>query len=247
VISEGERGTSFFILSSGRVRVEKSTPDGQRVILAFLTDGAFFGEMAILQDTPRTASVIAESKSQILELDRKLLDETAEKFPVVARVLHDFYRDRVLATTMAVHPLFRPFGPAERRELMTQFRSRTFAAGDVLIQQGETGRGLYLLLSGELAVIADKKGEKKKLATLGPGEVFGEMSLLSEGPTAATVTASKESLVLRLDRQSFEGVAKKAPHVAELVEALREDRAESNRARLATPPPFTPGDGGVLV
>lgn len=225
VITEGERGDSFFILSSGRVRIEKGT-DAGKLTLAFLHDGAFFGEMALLADGPRTASVVAEVDSLLFELDRELLDRTVAQFPSVARVLRDFYRERLLSTTMAVHPLFSPFSGTERRQLMNMFSSRQFKAGENLITQGEPGEGLYLLLSGKLSVL--KSGDRAPVAELGAGDMCGEMSLLSNAPTMASVVAATDALVLRLARRRFLEVADANPEVRELLEAVYRDRLQSN-------------------
>ncbi len=244
IIHEGKHGDSFFILSRGQMRVEKATEAG-RLTLAILHDGAFFGEMALLADAPRTASVVAEVDSELFELDRALLDSTVDKFPSVARVLRDFYRDRLLSTTMAVHPLFAPFSGTERRHLMHLFRSRPFAEGEALIEEGRPGDGLYLLLSGRLEVRVAKS--TKPVAVLGPGDLCGEMSLLSNAPTMASVVAANDCLVLRLSRRRFLEVVEANPEVRELIEELVRDRAAENKVQVDAPGNFGTDTGEFLV
>lgn len=239
IIKEGEHGHSFFVLVSGRMRVEKSS-ELQPILLAHLGEGAFFGEMALLQDGARTASVYAEEESEILELDRALLEGLVARHPLVAKVLRDFYQQRLLTTAMAVHPFFQPFTPSERRMLGAQFQARAFAAGEVLIKEGDRGQGLYLLLSGALEVSSTRGGV---LATLGPGEMVGEMSLLRDARTNATVCAREESWVLRLSREHFRSVAGERPEVLDLLERLVEDRLDVNRT-VRNPPP---GTGDIII
>ncbi|CAN0548367.1 unnamed protein product, partial [Laminaria digitata] len=74
IISEGEVGDSFFVLVSGSVRVQRRDDSGQDVVLAYLNEGAFFGEMALLQDGARTATVVAQAESQIFEISKEVLD-----------------------------------------------------------------------------------------------------------------------------------------------------------------------------
>ena len=164
IIAEGEVGQSFFVLASGRVRVTKETPAGA-LVLATLSEGAFFGEMALLQHGPRTASVIAESACEVLELDRALLEDLTARHPTVAKVLQRFYQQRLLGTATATHPFFHPFTPGERRQLADRFQARAFAEGEVVIAEGKKGDGLYLLLSGALVVSVG--AERRVVATLG--------------------------------------------------------------------------------
>lgn len=234
-VQEGERGDSFYIVVSGHLRVEKAQADADPVVLAHLSEGAFFGEMALIQESARTASVIAEEACELLELDRATLDGLVARHLSVAKALRDFYQQRLLSTAMAVHPFFQPFSPSERRELAALFQGRSFAAGEEVIREGEPGDGLYLLLSGHLRVTAGQGSEARDLANLGPGEMVGEISLLSLARTIATVRATDECWVLRLSREDFQRVAGTRPEVLQLVERVAEGRLDVNRSLLETP------------
>jgi CRP-like cAMP-binding protein len=230
VIREGEVGNSFFVLAQGKVRVSRRTDDGSDTILAYLTDGAFFGEMALLQDGARTASVIVEEDSQIFELSKPLLDKVVEQFPSVAKVLRNFYTQRLLSTAMAIHPLFRPFGPNERRALMELFKSKPFKANDVLLEEGKKGEGLYILLTGTLEVTKVKDGAPVQIAELVAGDMFGEISLLTNRPTVATVRAVTDCFVLRLSKKNFDELIMTHPQVLELVSQISDERQTENTA-----------------
>jgi len=233
IIAEGEQGHSFFVLASGRVRVEKASPDGP-LTLAILGEGAFFGEMALLQDGPRTASVVAETACDVLELDRTLLERLVENHAPVAKALQRFYQQRLLGTATATHPFFLPFTPSERRQLSERFQARPFAAGEVVIAEGKKGDGLYMLLTGVLAVHAGNP--RREVARLGPGQIVGEMSLLNDQPTNAEVRAETESWVLRLGKDSFTEVVSHRPEVLAVLQRVAEDRHEG---RPSAPPPRT--------
>jgi cAMP-dependent protein kinase regulator len=230
IIAEGEVGQSFFVLASGRVRVTKETPAGA-LVLATLSEGAFFGEMALLQHGPRTASVIAESACEVLELDRALLEDLTARHPTVAKVLQRFYQQRLLGTATATHPFFHPFTPGERRQLADRFQARAFAEGEVVIAEGKKGDGLYLLLSGALVVSVG--AERRVVATLGPGEIVGEMSLLDDRPTSAEVRAGAASWVLRLGRTGFSAVVSQRPEVLGVLQRVAEERRDG---RPSAPP-----------
>ncbi len=100
ILREGEPGASLFILTSGRVRAfGKDARTGRQVPLADISEGTFFGELSILTGQPRTASVVALSRCELLELDRPTLDEITKTHPRVWDVL------RELATQRSARPL----------------------------------------------------------------------------------------------------------------------------------------------
>lgn len=247
VITEGEVGHSFFVLASGRVRITRKSETGEEVTLAYLTDGAFFGEMALLQDGARTASVIVEEESQVFEISKAVLDNVVSSFPSVANVLKNFYKQRLLATAMATNPLFRPFDGEQRRELMELFKSKSFDEGEVILKQGKKGTGLFLLLHGKLYVKRKKEdGSEISLAELGPGDMFGEMSLLTGQPTYATVAAATDCFVVRLSKRKFDEVIMTHPQILELVSQVSDERKSVNDMILGHQP-MMPPEGAILV
>jgi CRP-like cAMP-binding protein len=91
LVTEGERGQSVFILASGAVKVFVRSPSGRNFAVAELREGEFFGEISSLSGRPRSATVTASSRCELLELDRPTLDQIARTHPHVADVLEEFY------------------------------------------------------------------------------------------------------------------------------------------------------------
>jgi CRP-like cAMP-binding protein len=94
IITEGEPGQSVFILTVGSVRVFVRNPTGHDMQLCQLKEGAFFGEMSALSGRPRTATVTAASRCELLELDRATLDAIAQTHPRIRQVLEEVYIER---------------------------------------------------------------------------------------------------------------------------------------------------------
>jgi len=84
----------------------------------------------------------------------------------------------------------------------------------VIVQQGEHGDAMYLILEGELRVRLLAGGKETILSTLGPGEFFGDMALFDQGPRSADVVANVDSTVLKITATAFEDLAKAAPDLA---------------------------------
>jgi cAMP-dependent protein kinase regulator len=147
VIKEGDPGDSFFMLADGVVVVSKKL-GGKDTVLANLHQGAVFGEMALVSNAPRAATVTAQGDVDLLELSRKDLEEHAGELESVKQALKKFTRGRFLANLAATSPLFKPLDKASRRALMAKFKPQKVFPGDVLIEEGEPGKGLYLALRG---------------------------------------------------------------------------------------------------
>lgn len=101
VVEEGESGDSMYVIKSGKANVV-STIVGEPLLLASLSEGDFFGEVAFLTGRPRTASVIAAGNLDVMEIDRGLLQETIEKNPLLLDGLMDFYHSRARDTIRKV-------------------------------------------------------------------------------------------------------------------------------------------------
>ena len=84
------------------------------------------------------------------------------------------------------------------------------SAGTMVVDQGQTGREAFVLLKGSATV----RRNGKKVATLGPGAVIGELSLLDHGPRTATVTADTDCTMLVISQRQFLGVIDAIPALA---------------------------------
>jgi hypothetical protein len=94
VVSEGQPGDSLFVLATGMARAFVKTPAGRNIQVRELMEGDFFGEISILTGKPRTATITAASRCELLELDRATLDAIAATHPHVNEVLKEFHDQR---------------------------------------------------------------------------------------------------------------------------------------------------------
>jgi CRP-like cAMP-binding protein len=232
IIREGDPGRSFYVIVEGKVRIYKTGEDGKEITLAHLGEGAFFGEMALLSGAPRAANVVAEEDTELLEVTDVALRELASKHPPVINSLKNFYRQRLLNNVMAISPLFKDFDPQERKAIAEKFRMKQSAPNEVMITEGKSSDGLYVVLHGSVQVAASAKGKSVGLARLKEGDIFGEMSLLTRKPATATVTSQGNSIVLRLPKESFQELVLTHPQILELVSELTEKRKSATEAIL---------------
>jgi small-conductance mechanosensitive channel len=121
--------------------------------------------------------------------------------------------------------LFRPFPPDELAAIARAAKERRFGKGEEVVTEGREGSTYYVVVSGRLAVRVSSS--PTDVATLGPGDGFGEMSLLTGAPRAATVVALEDCVVLELGREAFaEHFAQHPQRAQELAELVARRRAE---------------------
>lgn len=125
--------------------------------------------------------------------------ETTTTLPLMERVL--FFR-RV--------PLLADLAPADLKQVAALANEVFFADGDYLAEQGELGEEMFIIVSGEVSV---QTGEGE-VARRQPGDVVGEMALISREPRMASLVARGEVRVLCIDRQSFEGLLRERPETS---------------------------------
>ena len=117
-------------------------------------------------------------------------------------------------------PLFSGVSKKGLRALVAAADEITVREGKDLVREGEHGRELYVVVSGSVRVV--RKG--RRVATMGPGDFFGELALVSGAPRTATVTTETETTVMVLDPRRFEVVMDREPQVAKAVMAAMADR-----------------------
>ena len=106
---------------------------------------------------------------------------------------------------LAELPLFQGLHESEMSEVATWSITRSLAPGRCVYRRGETAQGLYLLLDGELEVVRlEDDTRERTLASIGPGEVFGEAAFLDDRPHSAEVRAVGPSRVVMLPREMLE-------------------------------------------
>jgi CRP-like cAMP-binding protein len=128
--------------------------------------------------------------------------------------------------------LFRGLKPKELAHLERVAHPRHFAPGAVVVWEGRTGLALFVVLGGRLRVTQQvaAEGEARELRDLGPGEAFGELTLLTGRPRSATVTALEPTDCLALHRLDFLAELRAHPEVAlRLLETLAQRLLEAER------------------
>ncbi len=229
---QGDRGNTLYVVVNGEVAVIAEGPP--RVQLSRLGEGEIFGEIALVTEQPRSATIEAVVDTSLLAIDRDVIREVMQAEPDVLVVLLRFLRDRLLENLVTTSPLFQPFQGAERRALAGKFSFIEAERGSVLVTQGSRARGMFVLLSGHAEVLLDAGGAgTRRLATLGSGDIFGEMSLLGNTEAIATVRTTSKCFLLEMGGDEFRNTIMTHPQVLMVVGELADQRQRQYDAIVA--------------
>jgi len=231
VIEQGEEGAEAYIVARGELEVRREGDEGDDgppsiMTLARLTNGALFGEMALLSRAPRAASVVACRPSILLVARRDALEVVAEKRPEVGIELAAHCRRRMVANLVRTSPVLIGVDPNERPALVERFETKVFEKGEKLIIEGREAGGLHLVASGEVAVVGHEGGEPFVISTLGVGDVVGEVALVLRRKANADVVAVHPTVTLFLPKEEFVSLVREHPAILQSLYLLAVERDE---------------------
>lgn len=187
-----EKGTfDFFVNPLGALQ---PGPGGMGEKVGCVTSGGSFGELALMYNAPRAATVIStESGCMLWALDRVTFRRILMESTFARRRMYENFLEEV--------PLLQSLTPYERSKIADALETQKFTAGDSIIKEGDVGQEFYLLESGDAA--AFKSDSSDPVKEYKKGDFFGELALLNDQPRAATVVAKSDVKVASLGKLAF--------------------------------------------
>lgn len=226
IAEEGNILNALYILAEGEVEIRSK---GKRITT--LPQGSFIGQKCFFERSPITASAIALTDVTVLELTHASLEEIVKKYPKVKSAVEEIYIEKVFVPILKNHPLFSAIPENDLTSIASWFNMREFREDEIVIREEEEGRALYIVRTGEFMVFKKlTKGKAVKLAVLGPGDIFGEISILTDGKTTASVKSVKNSTAMVLERSKFKELLMLYPVVLDGVSVIMEKRLATNKA-----------------
>ncbi|MBN2525577.1 MAG: cyclic nucleotide-binding domain-containing protein [Deltaproteobacteria bacterium] len=216
ILKEGEHGDSFFVIYKGAVQILK----GELMKpVANLGAGACFGEMALFNRKARRATVTAMEPTTLLEIERMRIDDLQRRYPDVRRRLRRCVRERLLDNLLMTSALFAPFAKELHARLRASFHPEEFIPFETIFAKNDPVGNLYLIVDGRAEMLLDVPERGRQLiSTLGIGETFGEIPLLTDAPSTVTVRAKGRLSTLCLSREKFKSAMEGHPDIHHLVE-----------------------------
>jgi F420-non-reducing hydrogenase small subunit len=250
IFLQGDPGDTMYIIQSGAVEISHQQGEIKKV-LALMERGNFFGEMALIDRHPRTATATAISRSRLLPLTRmSLMDRIRHDPSVVIHLLKTLCErinntNRILQSIVEGNAFLRstleksrasseisedavaadmakpPQSPANEKSQTGEGKSDinafhpsmdfsvhheeclTYENGDFIFHQGDPGDSMFIVIEGGAEISQDASLDRHVLASLLPGEFFGEMSLITDQPRMADATAVNRTVLLPVRKNAF--------------------------------------------
>ena len=188
LMREGDKGNSFYVIRSGQFEVSSQ----ERGHICYLSSKAPVGELALIYNAPRSATVVARTNAILWAIDRATLRKAVKEMALS--------KNRQITALLQKVPLLSSLSKDEiARIAAASFCEENFSDKDVIIREGDAGDKFYILKKGEVEVF---KGKHKKRVLKSPG-YFGEKALLSQKPRSCTLTSKGDSTCYSLSSKQF--------------------------------------------
>ncbi len=233
LFAEGDEGSSLSFVAAGELVVSAKGDDGAPVLLGLLGPGDVAGEISFLSGVPRTATVQARTRVDLLELDRNALTPLVKKHRHVADALSRLFAERVLDGVLARSRLFGHLPRSDRDALARRLKPVAAKPGEVVIREGASDAGLYLVRRGAVRVTVRRGTREVALALLTPHEFFGDLATVRSRPRTASVAAVTDTELLWLAGPDLLALLAQRPELAAVLEEIQLERFGRNAETLS--------------
>ncbi|XP_026533036.1 cAMP-dependent protein kinase type II-beta regulatory subunit [Notechis scutatus] len=202
VIDQGDDGDNFYVIDQGNYNIVVKCDGVGRCVGTYDNRGSF-GELALMYNTPRAATIIATSSGTIWGLDRVTFRRIIVKNNAKKRRMYENFIESL--------PFLKSLELSERLKVVDVIGTKIYKDGEQIIAQGDTADSFFIVESGEVKITMKRKGkqdvngkEAVEIARYTRGQYFGELALVTNKPRAASAFALGTVKCLVMDVQAFE-------------------------------------------
>lgn len=196
VMKQGDDGDFFYIIDEGQSHIFVKSGDEEEKLVLKCGPGDSFGELALMYNAPRAATVKAVSDMRCWAVDRYTFKATLMEATLSKRARYEKFLDQV--------PILETLYKYEKLTIADALVAVSYNEGDVVVDEGSEGDDFFIIEKG--SVDYTQKTDSGEESIVGRGELgdyFGEISLLTNQPRAATVKCTSACSFLKLDRKTF--------------------------------------------
>ncbi|XP_067908218.1 protein kinase, cAMP-dependent, regulatory, type II, alpha A isoform X2 [Heterodontus francisci] len=202
VIDQDDDGDNFYVIERGTYDIYV-TKDGKPLLVGKYDNHGSFGELALMYNTPRAATIVATTEGALWGLDRVTFRRIIVKNNAKKRKMFETFVESV--------PLLKSLELSERMKIVDVIGERSYQDNELIIAQGDKADCFFIVESGEVKImiksktLADQEDNAEvEIARCTRGQYFGELALVTNKPRAASAYAVGEVKCLVMDIQAFE-------------------------------------------
>lgn len=196
VIDQGDDGDNFYVIDSGVFHAYVAGSNDQPEKVGSYNAQGSFGELALMYNMPRAATIIAETEGTLWAMDRTTFRRMILK--------NAFNKRKMYETLLENVPMLKELSMYERMSVADALQSKTFENSQTIIKQGDTATGMYFIESGSVSCTVKTTDGEVEVSRLNQGQYFGELALITHKPRAASVYAIGTVKLAALDIEAFE-------------------------------------------
>lgn len=198
VIKQGDDGDNFYVIESGVYNIYvKTDNDAEPRLVGNYDNSGSFGELALMYNLPRAATIQAVTTGSLWAMDRQTFRRILLKSACKKRKMYEALLENV--------PMLKTLEKYERMNLADALVPKEYPSGAQIILQGDSADGMYFLEDGTVRIsMVNSENEEKEISRVTVGGYFGELALVTKKPRAASVYACGKAKVAFLDVEAFE-------------------------------------------
>lgn len=195
LITFGEEGKEYFILESGILECKVFSEETKEVVVTkTITEGNAFGELALLYQTPRSATITALTDCSAWVLDQMTFKTVIMSSAIRERNIRLNFVDKI--------KVFEKMSKYEKIKLLDGLEVQYFEQNDIIVKEGDVGEYFYIIEEGGVNCIKEENNQVIRELTI--GDYFGELALIEQGQKRTlTVKATTDCKLLVLNRDTF--------------------------------------------
>eukprot|EP00298_Acanthocystis_sp_HF-20_P016792 c21588_g1_i1.p1 GENE.c21588_g1_i1~~c21588_g1_i1.p1 ORF type:complete len:385 (+),score=150.61 c21588_g1_i1:115-1269(+) len=195
IMRQGDDGDYFYIIEEGEAHIFVNK-DGNETKVMECKEGQSFGELALMYNAPRAATVKAVTALRCWAVDRQTFKLTLMESTLNKRGRYEKFLESV--------PILEGLYKYEKLTIADSLVARQYSNNEVVVKQGEEGKDFFIIEKGTVVFTqTNDKGEEVVVGRAKEGDYFGEISLLTHQPRAATAKCTSDCSLLCLDRKTF--------------------------------------------
>ncbi|XP_051978989.1 cAMP-dependent protein kinase type II-beta regulatory subunit [Xyrauchen texanus] len=202
IIDQDDDGDNFYVIERGTFEILLKADSTTRTVGSY-DDRGSFGELALMYNTPRAATIIATSSGALWCLDRLTFRRIIVKNNAKKRKMYEAF--------IGTLPLLTSLEVSERMKVADVLSTKSYNSGEQIIAQGDLADCFYIVESGYVKIAMkrsksknDSEDDEVEIATCSRGQYFGELALVTNKPRAASAYAVDNVKCLVMDVQAFE-------------------------------------------
>ncbi|XP_011309984.1 cAMP-dependent protein kinase type II regulatory subunit [Fopius arisanus] len=197
IIRQGDDGDNFYVIERGKFEVYVKDPTGAPTLIHTYDNGGAFGELALLYNMPRAATIKALTQGTLWAMDRQTFRRIILKSAYNKRKMYENLLNKV--------PMLKSLQKYERMNLADAFVSKPFNDGEQIIRQGDIADGMYFVEDGVVSITRiNDNGREVEINRVPAGGYLGELALVTHKPRAASAYAVGNVKLAFLDVEAFE-------------------------------------------